>query len=779
MSIRKLFDGITDNSTDNAADHAETDFCACNEAANEHVLSEYYAATPDAKTALHDGTKALLAEHGGTLCIPSDATTLGFVPRNHEGQAPIRPTGTVFEGVTVKDARHGVERTYLPPVGDFNSELTAIAGRIEERDLSIDLGWQGVYSLDSLCSRVYGGVSSTSMRLAQATKKGGRRFYVPSLMGIFPGQRLKINLIEDPFTVAHLGEDATGPFFETDEMAKNDIPQGASFYNKHNVNMLSLSDTSNSDNQGASLNINRRAYGAGDVFLLGAVLEYQSNIYSALGDEGAVGCGVNLQHDLEGFHGVVESWTPKAGSESTVVYKTTAAAGPPQTRNTQKLGTSRPLINLNETKWKRDGVANVLRPDAEPETWTGKNLPRPDHPNGCILIRPTDIPPDWRKHVGSFIALAGRAGDPGDASEYYKKDEETPAGPATDDVYRWWHITDVQDANDHRVYLFVERVIQRDSEVVKSGPLLFRDDNYTDSPVLLDERSLRYIIAPGAWVSDVRHGVAGNVLGNEGAQPTDPRRILLAPGHPELAENDPITNPPGPDLMHPTGVRVRQYHHFPATGPGSSFLSENFGRVQVGAGLHVAGSVTPKKGETLPDALLRVQKDQNPHYIDGVLISGTSVDGIRIRGYTKHAALDLWQEHGDQNIVWQRTDAGGSSVLRADRASGDFVFTTTMQDNAAAVLTGSSLGLALTELRGLSGTSTRAHNLRGRQSVAETGTSATVTFPAEETDQDYHLFLQCTWLTQSAVVTRTKTGFEATFSVAAPKDAGFDWLLVR
>ena len=44
------------------------------------------------------------------------------------------------ESVTVTDARRGVERTYLPPVGDINSELTAFAGKIEERDLAVDLG---------------------------------------------------------------------------------------------------------------------------------------------------------------------------------------------------------------------------------------------------------------------------------------------------------------------------------------------------------------------------------------------------------------------------------------------------------------------------------------------------------------------------------------------------------------------------------------------------------------------------------------------------------------
>src|SRR5215207_7489291 len=176
--------------------------CACNCAANEHVLSDYYPVPPDAKGPLRDGVQKILKQKGGFLCIPADAATARLVPRNREGHQevpdPLDPRQTIFESVTVTDARRGVERTYLPPVGDANSELTAFAGRIKERDLAVDLGWQGTYSVESLCSRLDGGGSSYSMRLSQGTKKGEHRFYVPTLMGIFPGQRLKIDLLEDP-----------------------------------------------------------------------------------------------------------------------------------------------------------------------------------------------------------------------------------------------------------------------------------------------------------------------------------------------------------------------------------------------------------------------------------------------------------------------------------------------------------------------------------------------------------------------------------------------------
>jgi hypothetical protein len=481
--------------------------CGCSKAAHEHVLSEFYDPVPDAKKALQTGVKQLRADDGGFLCIPADDISKGLVPRNRFGHRELNPDRTDFDSVTIVDARHGVERTYLPPVGDQNSELTTFAGHIMERDLTVDLGWQGSYAAESLCSRLDGGGSSVSMYLAEQTLKGAKRFYVATLMGIFPGQKLRIDLLNDLFTVDRLGQDAKGQFFETKEAAPRVIDQKAPLYNKHNIGVLALSDTSNSDNQGASLGINRRAYGAGDVFLMSASLQYQSNVFSGRGDEGGVGCAVDLLHDLESFHGEVDSWTRTPGRGETVaVYKTTADAG--STRNTQKLGTSRPLINLERKKWTYDGVANVLPPHADSKDWlTG--IPASDHLDGCILVQPETPPADWGKFVGAFIALVGRPGksadiDETDASEYYKSGEKTPAGDVVGDVYRWWYVTEVQDTGTGSAYVYVDRPIQRTFEVVKSGPQLFRDSNVTESK---EHRALPDTRRPGArLVESGRHG---------------------------------------------------------------------------------------------------------------------------------------------------------------------------------------------------------------------------------------------------------------------------------
>jgi hypothetical protein len=580
-------------------------------------------------------------------------------------------------------------------------------------------------------------------------------------MGIFPGQKFKIDLIEDPlFTVDHLGQDGNGLFFEAKEAAPRDIPQSAPAYNKNDVNVLTLNDTSNCDNQAATLEITRHAYGAGDVFMIAAMLEYQSNIFSGLGDEGGVGCAVNILHDLEAFHGEVESWAQVAGRETTAVYK-------PGARNAQKLGTARPLINLNRSKWKFDGVANVIPPGTDAKDWLDK-LPSPAHLGGCILVQPAAGGTDWQKFAGAFIALVGRPHPPDtidstDRSEYYKQGIDA----VSDDVYRWWLITEVQAAGDV-AFVYVDRPIQRNDQPVKAGPWLFRDDNVTLAKFQIDERALRYVIAPGAWVSDVRDGAAG-----------DPRHILLAPGDPQLAAGDAITNPPGADVMQPVGFRVRHADHYPAFQPGASFATENLGNVQVGSALFVGNFVTPDIGEGMPAALARLQKDARPLFDKGIWIVAPTGTALRVDGYTERGAIELFQTQSEQKVVWWSPEATGFSSLHRDRASGDFVFAATIRQNPdTATLTG-PLGIALKDVRGLSSTTTAAHNLCGHATVPKTTSAVTVTLSPAEADADYRVFVQCSWFTQSIVANRSTGSFDVKFSPAPAGDETFDWLLVR
>ena len=81
---------------------------------------------------------------------------------------------------------------------------------------------------------------------------------------------------------------------------------------------------------------------------------------------------------------------------------------------------------------------------------------------------------------------------------------------------------------------------------------------------------------------------------------------------------------------------------------------------------------------------------------------------------------------------------------------------------------------------GLSGDATPAHNLRGKNlRVASGTTTVAIRFAQAETNADYAVFIEQTWLTNRAITEKTADGFTITFADAAPKNATLDWMLVR
>src|SRR6185312_12326291 len=248
-----------------------------------------------------------------------------------------------------------------------------------------------------------------------------------------------------------------------------------------------------------------------------------------------------IEHDLDVFWGRVVSWSAANGE---LVYQSSpdaVAKGVPPPVSPQKLGTSRPLINMNESKWKQKGKVIVIPP----------NYPvLGEKPATSLIIASADV--DWDESVvGRFIAINV-------PTEYYDAGESNSLGGGTGHkVHRWWQITGVHKRADGRWKVFVERTVWW--SVAESGPTLFRWDNYsTDDTKLV---WLDYVIAPGAWVSDVRDGVTGNTPGNVGwAAVDDTRKIVLTPlpaTSPIFDQGDPITNPPSADVWLGTGFRAR------------------------------------------------------------------------------------------------------------------------------------------------------------------------------------------------------------------------------
>lgn len=662
----------------------------------------------------------------------------------------------------------------------------------------------GVYSTEYIQSRYLGGASSYSQQLSEAVQQGlNQKLYVPTHRGLFKGQSLVVSGVAggygkpyDYVTVKELGLDAGGPYFVADDL-KYDHPAKAMVYNKNVVNGLTVEDTSNCDNQSMSLIVRRSTYGVGDTFGISMRLFYQGDIISGGGDEAGVGISSQIHHDLECFRGEVESWNLP---DRELVYK------PGKKLNPQKLGTSRPLINMNADKWITDGKVRV--------TPTARSDSR--------IIGTPDV--GWDQSVvGRFIAID-------DPSEYY--------GPADgigleDIVRRWWHITALEDGENGYMHLYV----LKPGNVLntRTGPTLFRYENYTTDTNTVD---LDYIIAPGAWVSDVRNAVAGNTPGFIGeATANDKRTLVLAPsppldGTPLFEQGDPIINPPGSAPYLPTAFRARHWDYYPGSIKGASFTSRNYGKVQLQAGLFVHGP-----GGTV-DEVKAKQKDGEVTFETGVYIFAATSSAIRIRGPVQLGAIDLWQPEGnEQKIRWfrmtiymitddtlqnlpsegippnilqqleglqnqgfygkeefldalkttigeQQTDTykdlilkhvvritASPSTLHARPDNGNFVFTGGDIDH---------MNKGSIKLKGLSATDTPAQNLRDfNVPVAVGETQLNITFPVAETDDKYAVIVECSWITNKAVKDKATTGFTVEFDQPAPAGAKLDWLLIR
>ena len=63
--------------------------------------------------------------------------------------------------------------------------------------------------------------------------------------------------------------------------------------------------------------------------------------------------------------------------------------------------------------------------------------------------------------------------------------------------------------------------------------------------------------------------------------------------------------------------------------------------------------------------------------------------------------------------------------------------------------------------------------------VPQGATEYEVSFPNEETTAAYAVKIQTNWLTESAVVQQTVSGFRVKFDATAPAGARLGWLIIR
>ena len=497
---------------------------------NSYSLDDFgkYETLADAEATFENAIAQILNNSGGQLSIPQ-STHENFTPQNlrqlHNPSNRLvvgeKPSSQPNVGVTVTDYRNGFNRLYLPPVGAPESEtLFGNASQILERSVSQDLSTMGSFKTQAILSRYLGGGSSYMLSLLQPVSAGNsQKFYIPTHRGLFPGQEL---VIYGYFyaKIQELGIDDTGYYFTAD--ASKDVAVGAGVYNKNILGGLLIADTSNCDNQSPSLTIKRSTYGTGDTFGLWSQLNYQGNIMSGGGDEGGVGVTSELIHDLDCFWGTVESWNAVTHE---LIYKSSRTENSTESpQNPHKLGTSRPLINMNSSRWRTKGQVMIIGAGFDYlRIGTLQEDPKRTRLSSSLIIGESSN--QWDESVvGQFFTID-------DASEYYQEGEayyHADSGKIKQPTRRWWHITHLEKRSDGRFNLYVERVWWNDTDVVKGGPSLFRVDNYTFNEK--NEKSLNYIIAPGAWVADVRDAVAVPSAGKVGlAEQTMKRIIRLAP----------------------------------------------------------------------------------------------------------------------------------------------------------------------------------------------------------------------------------------------------------
>ena len=154
-------------------------------------------------------------------------------------------------------------------------------------------------------------------------------------------------------------------------------------------------------------------------------------------------------------------------------------------------------------------------------------------------------------------------------------------------------------------------------------------------------------------------------------------------------------------------------------------------------------------------------------------INATSNNGIIFNGDVAEAAINFRQPNGRaQPIKWSYGDAAArkAASLTVSPADG----TIRLDGNAVAAPGG------LAEVAGLSGSPTKANNLRGLNVPVKQGAKeVTVKFPMPEADAEYAVFVESSFLSQRAITSRTPEGFTVQFETAPAADARIDWVLVR
>ena len=168
------------------------------------------------------------------------------------------------------------------------------------------------------------------------------------------------------------------------------------------------------------------------------------------------------------------------------------------------------------------------------------------------------------------------------------------------------------------------------------------------------------------------------------------------------------------------------------------------------------------------------RQERKPAWDNAIVFNAAAGVGLNCKADFADAAILFQQPHAEQPIKWHYGHAEGrrprQASLTVSKKSGRLHF-------AGA---GVSSGGPVTGVAGLSADKKPSRNLRGKNvTVAPLTKSIRIRFPRAESDGDYAVFLEQSWLTNRAVSNKGADGFTVTFSDPAPKEAMLDWMIVR
>lgn len=712
---------------------------------NIYQLSDFgkSGTVQDAANAMEKAVAEITAKGGGTLFINSE-TCSDFVPES----AVQKSLGK--NSVTIIDIRGGKFRYVLPSLGyRVAPDPFGYASIYMDRQVNQEtINANGVNSILRMSNRLVNGSVSYFQPVRGYEKESDpetMRVYLATVKGVAPGMEM----------TAMMGQEKESYSERSSEFAVNvrieklgwDSAKKLHFaiirkldaktpwhpvtwlVNKATVNAMTIYESTSCDvEEAGTIQIEKHAFGQGDNFGIGMRFCYMGNVMSTGGDENGNAYTVDIWQLLFSFIGKVESWDASSGK---LVYT-------PDSQRANTLGTSRLMINLNPSKWITRGKISVESEFSE----TGEIDPK------CYV---RGINTNWTTEIiGRAIAIDTPEEYAGNPPEGFWK-----SALKGRKVRRWWLITNYEKTASGEDRLWVERI--RHLVYNKSVPTLINESNY--------RRELPYIIAPCAMVADVSKGILKEhkmELKGDSIMPgkDDKRIIVLAPSPDtgtkfDFEPGDSIEQAVGADPSHPNGYRVRHREAMPTCNSNSSsYYTINNGAYPVFAALAVHGGHD------------KMQIPGHSKFFNAVDVSATCDYGIRFRNTIKNAAV--FMEMPEHKIAWKTPS--GNVALSA---------------NEKGCLNIDSSGLSLdskpvTEVGGISATSSAAKNLRGINVPVKKGTTRQdVAFSGEEVSAEYSLIVQPSWLSRCAVVTKRKDGFTVIFDVAPEEDSTIDWLMVR